>query len=209
MLHEALIDSPISLEKTERALGEINQQIEQRLLEMANPIIVTPVPEGDVKYLVITNEGNTATFTAQIKLESDDINVSQLSKLSYYQALWDNSSGCKARILCGQSAKIKIAEVTSARPLMGLNMSIFFCQSSNSPASVRAEAMYFGAIQFNSDTGITSPLKNNHEYNLLVTISSDSELKGYVFRGRYKLGYDGLVLDSNHPPTSRKEGYRS
>lgn len=52
MLHEALVDSPISLEKTERALGEINHQIEQRLLEMASPHpspIQYPKPEMHVK----------------------------------------------------------------------------------------------------------------------------------------------------------------
>ena len=175
---------------------KLNRDEYKSRLEERPSIAVQPIREGKTFFLLVTNNGESATFAAQLKLESDDINVRSLTNLSFYHGLWDTPYGRKAEILKGHSAKIQIALIHSESVVLGETLYINSCQANGDPDSVGAETRYFGAKMTNTETGASVPLLHNRRYDLLVIVSSVPALREGVFRERYSLGYEGLSQDS-------------
>ncbi len=184
-----------------------NIQDELTRLQNARPsITVKPIQEQSVWYLLVTNNGAKGKFTAQLHLESDDVNVTNLSRLHYYQGYWDNPDGSNTEIAKGCSARLRIAVIESARPLLEMNMHLYYLPSPSNGQTIPASPLWFGATVTNTETGDVQPLPPPEDHHLLVTISAEPELREGIFQQWYKLNYNGLFLDTNYQPSSHKAG---
>lgn len=160
-------------------------------LESARPSIkVEPKKIGDVWHLIVTNNGAPATLSAQITLQTKDINLLGLTNLPQYSGLWDTNERYEAKLKQGLSASIKIAEINVSQGIKEQNMKLFFCQTTRMPDYVSASS--HGWMKLDPSTGIATPLQQ-YDHLLLVKISSDPSLKNGVFQRSYKLNYDGLT----------------
>ncbi len=167
---------------------ELNGQLNEK-----PSITVRPIKERDSYYLLVTNKGAFASFTAQIKLTSNDPSVLNLSTLSHYQGLWVSPDKIKADIYKGQSARIRIADITPDD--MGFDMEIYYYQNLNIDGKVRTNPYWVGTIT-NGDTGVTRPLEHPESHHLLVTISATPGLREGFYRQKFRLDYKGLLPES-------------
>ena len=163
-----------------------------RLMNDRPTINVQPLLESDNYYLLVKNNGASANFEAQLKLKSNDRNVHTLSNLPFAKVIWDSVDNFQVSIPKGHSAKLKIASIKSEYPMMGRSLEIYFGHPNGRIDKV-SQSQYFGAIQYNTETGISSPLEQPPSNEILITISSKPELREGVFQQRYKLDFTGLA----------------
>jgi hypothetical protein len=162
----------------------------ERLRDSKPSITVEPIKERSDTYLLkVTNNGELATFEAQIQLSDEDPCVFHLSGKPHYRACWDNVEKCQAKIPKGHSASIKLAELYSSPPhFTPLTWRLFYCDNNNAE-NYATTSCYFPGSYYPHEDGSQTPAIPGYEYKLHVIISSSPSLREGVFKQDYIISY--------------------